>query len=63
LVLITNQYAIAESVKTLYQECRKSMDKSHIENDEGIMKRVTYWQDYHFEQDSLLDTVDGNDAL
>ncbi len=24
----------------------------------GIMKKVTYWQDYHFEQDRLLDTVD-----
>jgi hypothetical protein len=24
----------------------------------GIMKKVYYWEDYHFEQDSLLDSVD-----
>jgi len=22
------------------------------------MKKVTYWENYHFEQDSLLDSVD-----
>lgn len=25
---------------------------------EGIMKKVEYWENYHFEQDSLLDTID-----
>ena len=25
---------------------------------DGIMKKITYWENYHFEQDSLLDSVD-----
>jgi len=25
---------------------------------DGIMRKVTYWENYHFEQDSLLDSVD-----
>ncbi len=29
---------------------------------EGIMNKVTYWQDYHFEQDGLLDAVDEEEA-
>ena len=28
----------------------------------GIMKKITYWEEYHFEQDSLLDSVDDNDC-
>lgn len=30
---------------------------------DGIMKKVTYWQNYHYEQDSLLDAVDDKDCL
>lgn len=29
---------------------------------DGIMKKVLYWQNYHFEQDSLLDVVDDKDC-
>src|SRR6266699_6993894 len=28
----------------------------------GIMKKVAHWEDYHFEQDSLLDAVDDEDG-
>ncbi len=29
---------------------------------DGIMKKVIYWQNYHFEQDSLLDAVNDKDC-
>lgn len=29
----------------------------------GIMKKVAYWEEYHFEQDSLLDLVDDKYCL
>ena len=29
---------------------------------QGIMKKVAHWEDYHFEQDSLLDAVDDEDG-
>ncbi len=30
---------------------------------DGIMEKVTHWENYHFEQDSLLDSVDDKYAL
>ena len=30
---------------------------------DGIMRKVTYWQNYHYEQDSLLDAVDDKNCI
>jgi len=30
---------------------------------DGIMRKVTHWENYHFEQDSLLDSVDDKYGL
>ncbi|MGR3219428.1 MAG: transposase [Candidatus Anammoxibacter sp.] len=50
------------TLKGLHKNLERAWTKVTSRTMRGIMKKVTYWQDYHFEQDSLLDTVDDNDA-
>ena len=48
------------TLKGLHKNLERAWAKVTSRTMRGIMKKVTYWQDYHFEQDSLLDTVDDN---
>lgn len=50
------------TLKGLHKNLEKSWPKVSANTMKGIMKKVSYWQDYHFEQDSLLDAVDDEDA-
>lgn len=50
------------TLKGLHTNLEKAWPKVTASTMEGIMKKVTYWQDYHFEQDSLLDAVDDKEA-
>ena len=40
-----------------------SWTKVNIKTMNGIMKKILYWEDYHYEQDSLLDFVEDEDCL
>lgn len=51
------------TLKGLHKNLEKAWPKVTASTMKGIIKKVTYWQDYHFKQDSLLDAVDDNDAI
>ena len=46
------------TLKGLQENLEKAWVKITSTTMKGIMKKIIYWQDYHFEQDSLLDAVD-----
>jgi len=46
------------SLDGLRKNLKKAWTKVTSETMEGIMIKVAYWENYHFEQDSLLDSVD-----
>ncbi len=46
------------SLKGMEKNLEKAWTKVTSKTMEGIMKKVYYWENYHFEQDSLLDSVD-----
>lgn len=46
------------SLKGLEKNLKKAWTKVSSKTMKGIMKKVYYWENYHFEQDSLLDSVD-----
>lgn len=50
------------TLKGLHKNLEKAWPKVSANTMVGIMKKMSYWEDYHFEQDSLLDAVDDEDA-
>lgn len=58
---VMKQY-MAQHCDFTLQGLRKNLEtawtKVTSDTMEGIMKKIAYWEDYHFEQDSLLDAVD-----
>lgn len=50
------------TLKGLHTNLEKAWPKITASTMEGIMNKMTYWQDYHFEQDGLLDAVDEEEA-
>lgn len=50
------------TLKGLHKNLEKAWTKVTARTMKGIMKKVAYWQDYHFEQDSLLDAVDDDEV-
>lgn len=50
------------TLKGLHSNLEKAWPKVTAKTMKGVMKKVTYWQNYHFEQDSLLDAVDDEEA-
>lgn len=50
------------TLKGLHKNLEKAWTKVTARTMKGVMKKMTYWQDYHFEQDSLLDAVDDDEV-
>lgn len=50
------------TLKGLGNNLEKAGAKVTPKTMDGIMKKVNYWQNYHFEQDSLLDAVNDKDC-
>ncbi len=46
------------TLKGLRNNLEMAWTKITSDNLKGILKKVADWEDYHFEQDSLLDAVD-----
>ncbi len=46
------------SLKGMENNLEKAWTEVTSKTMEGIMKKVYYWENYHFEQDSLLDSID-----
>ncbi|MBC8397800.1 MAG: transposase [Flavobacteriales bacterium] len=58
---VMKQY-IAQHCDFTLKGLRKNLEiawtKVNTKTMNGIMKKISYWEEYHYEQDSLLDSVD-----
>ena len=58
---VMKQY-MAQNCDFTLEGLRNNLEKAWIKVNaktmEGIMKKVTFWENRHFEQDSLLDSID-----
>jgi hypothetical protein len=50
------------TLKGLHKNLEKAWSKVTAVTMMGVMEKITYWQDHHYEQDDLLDAIDDEDA-
>ena len=60
--MVSITWDVTFTLKGLHKNLEKAWRKVTARTMKGVIKKVTYWQNYHFEQDSLLDAVDDGEV-